>query len=157
MLLFLIGVTVSLQIGKVPGQLPAIESELGLSLFNVGLIVSIFSLIAAFGGIFIGAVSDRFGSLRLVVVGLALGGAASFAGSFAASALPLLASRVAEGFGFILATASTPALIANETSSSDRSKALGLWDAYMPAGMSAMMRRAALFLLAPWAGASFGG
>ena len=40
LLLFLIGVTVSLQIGKVPGQLPAIESELGLSLFNVGLIVS---------------------------------------------------------------------------------------------------------------------
>jgi CP family cyanate transporter-like MFS transporter len=74
LLLFLIGVTVSLQIGKVPGQLPAIESELGLSLFNVGLIVSIFSLIAAFGGIFIGAVSDRFGSLRLVVAGLALGG-----------------------------------------------------------------------------------
>jgi MFS family permease len=144
LLLFLIGVTVSLQIGKVPGQLPAIESELGLSLFNVGLIVSIFSLIAAFGGIFIGAVSDRFGSLRLVVAGLALGGAASFAGSFAASALPLLASRVAEGFGFILATASTPALIANETSSSDRGKALGLWGMYMPAGMSAMMVAAAL-------------
>jgi CP family cyanate transporter-like MFS transporter len=143
-LLFLIGVTVSLQIGKVPGELPAIETELGLTLFDIGLIVSIFSLIAAIGGIFIGALSDRFGSLRLAVAGLALGGAASFAGSFATSAFPLLASRVIEGLGFILATTSTPALIANETSPSDRGKALGLWGMYMPAGTSTMMLIAAL-------------
>ncbi len=143
-LLFLIGVTVSLQIGKVPGELSAIEIELQLTLFDIGLIVSIFSLIAAMGGIFIGALSDRFGSLRLAVTGLALGGAASFAGSFATSAFPLLASRVVEGLGFILATTSTPALIAVETSPSDRGKALGLWGMYMPAGTSLMMLLAAL-------------
>ena len=143
-LLFLIGVSVSLQIGKVPGELPAIETELGLSLFDIGLIVSIFSLIAATGGIFIGAVSDRFGSLRLAVAGLALGGLASFAGSFATSAFPLLVTRVIEGMGFILATTSTPALIANETIASDRGKALGLWGMYMPAGTSLMMLLAAL-------------
>jgi CP family cyanate transporter-like MFS transporter len=143
-LLFLIGVTVSLQIGKVPGELPAIETELGLTLFDIGWIVSIFSLIAAIGGIFIGALSDRFGSLRLAVAGLALGGAASFAGSFATSAFPLLLSRVIEGLGFILATTSTPALIANETSPSDRGKALGLWGMYMPAGTSTMMMLAAV-------------
>jgi MFS transporter, CP family, cyanate transporter len=143
-LLFLIGVTVALQVGKVPGQLPAIEGELGLSLFDIGLIISIFSLIAALGGIFVGALADRFGSLRLVVAGLALGGVASFAGSFAASGPPLLASRVIEGFGFILATTSTPALVVKETSSADRGKALGLWGMYMPAGMSAMMIAAAL-------------
>ena len=120
------------------------QAELGLTLFDVGLIVSIFSLIAAIGGILIGALSDRFGSLRLAVAGLALGGIASFAGSYAASAVPLLASRVVEGLGFILATTSTPALIANETSSADRGKALGLWGMYMPAGTSTMMLLGAL-------------
>ena len=148
-LLFLIGVAVSLQIGKVPGELSAIQGELGLSLFDVGLIVSIFSLIAAVSGIFIGALSDRFGSLRLAVSGLALGGLASFIGSFATSAFLLLASRVIEGLGFILATTSTPALIGNETSPSDRGKALGLWGMYMPAGTSIMMILAAL-LASAW-------
>ena len=148
-LLFLIGVTASLQIGKVPGELPAIQAELGLSLFDIGLIVSIFSLVAAIGGIFVGALSDRFGSLRLAVAGLALGGIASFVGSFAGSAAPLLASRVVEGLGFILATTSTPALIANETGLSDRGRALGLWGMYMPAGTSLMMVVAA-FLTGSW-------
>ncbi|MFI5011719.1 MAG: CynX/NimT family MFS transporter [Hyphomicrobiales bacterium] len=143
-LLFLIGVTAALQVGKVPGQLPAIERELGLSLFEIGLIISIFSLIAAIGGIFVGALADRFGNLGQLVAGLALGGAASFAGSFATSGAPLLAGRVVEGFGFILATTATPALIVKEAGEAERGRALGLWSMYMPAGMSVMMMAGAL-------------
>ncbi|SEC65912.1 Predicted arabinose efflux permease, MFS family [Rhizobiales bacterium GAS188] len=152
-LLFLIGVTAAFQVGKVPGQLPAIARELDLSLFSIGLIISIFSLIAAVGGIFIGSLADRFGSLRLIVTGLALGGLASLAGSFAESGQALLASRVVEGFGFILATTSTPSLIVAVTSAAERSKALGVWSMYMPAGMSSMMVFGALLsALLGWRG-----
>jgi MFS transporter, CP family, cyanate transporter len=140
----LIGVTAALQIGKVPGQLPAIERELRLSLFEVGLIISIFTLIAATGGIFLGALAVRLGNVRQIVSGLALGGLAGLAGSFAVGGELLLASRVVEGLGFLLATAATPTLIVNETREADRGKALGLWSMYMPAGMSAMMVAAAL-------------
>jgi CP family cyanate transporter-like MFS transporter len=143
-LICLIGVTVALQVGKVPVELQAIEAELSLSLFEIGLIISIFSLIAALGGIFVGALADRFGNLRLIVAGLSLGGMASLAGSFAASGEPLLISRIVEGLGFILATTATPALIVNETGEAQRGKALGVWSMYMPAGMSSMMVAAAL-------------
>ena len=68
-LLFLIGVTAAFQVGKVPGQLPAISAELDLSLFGVSLIISIFSLIAALGGVFVGTLANRFGNLRLMVSG----------------------------------------------------------------------------------------
>jgi MFS family permease len=143
-LVCLIGVTVALQIGKVPGQLPTVERELNLSLVENGLVLSIFSLIAAVGGIFVGALSARFGAVRQVMTGLALGGVATFAGSFATNGVALLASRVVEGLGFILATAATPTLIVGETRMEDRGRALGLWSMYMPAGMSAMMIVAAL-------------
>jgi len=152
-LVCLIGVTAALQIGKVPGQLPAIERELRLSLFENGLVLSIFSLIAAVGGIFVGVLAARLGNVRQIAIGLALGGLASLAGSFAPAGLPLLASRVVEGFGFILATAATPTLIVSETGEADRGRALGLWSMYMPAGMSAMMVIAALIgSFAGWRG-----
>jgi MFS family permease len=143
-LVCLIGVTAALQIGKVPGQLPPIARELGLSLFENGLVLSIFSLIAAVGGILVGVLAARIGNVRQIAIGLALGGLASLAGSLAPSDVALLASRVVEGFGFILATAATPTLIVSETSEADRGRALGLWSMYMPAGMSAMMIVAAL-------------
>ncbi len=152
-LVCLIGITAALQIGKVPVELPAIERELRLSLFQNGLVLSIFSLIAAGGGIFVGVLAARLGNVRQITTGLALGGLAGLAGSFATGGLPLLASRAVEGFGFILATAATPALIVNETTEADRGRALGLWSMYMPAGMSAMMIVAALIGdLAGWRG-----
>jgi MFS transporter, CP family, cyanate transporter len=143
-LLCLVGVTAAFQVGKVPGQLHALESQLDLSLFQAGLVLSIFNLIAALGGVLIGSLGDRFGNLRMIVAGLALGGAASAIGSQAMGAPLLLASRAVEGFGFILACTATPSLIVAETASADRGKALGLWSAYMPTGMSMMMVIAAL-------------
>jgi MFS family permease len=143
-LLCLAGVTAAFQVGKVPGQLHAMEGQLGFNLFEAGLTISIFNLIAALGGILIGTLADRFGNLRMIVAGLALGGAASALGSLASGAPALLASRAIEGFGFILATTATPSLIVAETAGADHGKALGLWSMYMPAGMSAMMLIAAL-------------
>ena len=152
-LLFLIGVTAAFQVGKVPGQLPAISAELDLSLFSVSLIISIFSLIAALGGVFVGTLANRFGNLRLMVSGLALGGLASLVASFAGSGTALIASRVVEGLGFIMATTSTPTLIVTQTSTLDRGKALGIWGMYMPAGMSGMMLMTALISsLLSWRG-----
>jgi MFS family permease len=143
-LVCLIGVTAALQIGKVPGQLPTIERDLGLSLFQNGLVLSIFSLVAAAGGIFVGVLSARFGAVRQIIAGLTLGGLASLAGSFVTTGSGLLATRVVEGLGFILASAATPTLIVGESSVDDRGRALGLWSMYMPAGMSSMMIIAAL-------------
>ena len=152
-LICLVGVTAALQIGKVPVELPAIERELRLGLFENGLIISIFSLIAALGGIFVGALAARFGNVRQIVAGLALGGLAGLAGSFAAGGPALLASRVVEGLGFILATTATPSLLVGEAGEPDRGRALGLWSMYMPAGMSAMMVVAALIgEMAGWRG-----
>jgi len=141
---FLGGCIAAFQIGKTAASLALIIDELGLSLFQAGLIVSLFTLVGALLGAGFGLVGDRFGHLRTACGGLAISAAGSLLGALTQDFAWLLATRLLEGFGFILAIVSLPSLISRSASPADRPLAMGLWGAFMPAGIGASM------LITPW-------
>jgi MFS transporter, CP family, cyanate transporter len=130
------GVVAAAFVGKLPGALPALSNEFGLSLVMAGWVVSMFNALAVVTAVFFGFVADRVGALRSCLAGLAalvLGGAA---GALAPSTEALLVSRFVEGAGFIAVGVSAPALIASAAVGRDRGLALGIWSAYMPFGFA---------------------
>jgi len=136
---FLAGCIAAFQIGKSFASLSLIIDELELNLIQAGLILSLFSLIAACAGAGFGLLSDRIGHLRMALCGLLISAGGAFLGATAASVELLLLSRLIEGFGFILAIVALPSLISGSASDRDRPLAMGLWGAFMPAGIGASM------------------
>ena len=136
---FLAGCIGAFQIGKTFASLSQIIAELSLSLVQAGLILSLFSLIAAVAGAGFGLLSDRIGHLRMALTGLVISAGGAFLGATAAGVELLLVSRLIEGFGFILAVVTLPSLISASTVDRDRPLAMGLWGAFMPAGIGASM------------------
>ncbi len=136
---FLAGCIAAFQIGKTFASLSIIIDELELSLFQAGLILSLFSLIAAFVGAGFGLLSDRVGHLHTALVGLVISACGAFLGSTASGIEVLLISRLIEGFGFILAIVALPSLISRSATDSHRPLVMGIWGAFMPAGIGASM------------------
>ena len=108
---FLAGCIGAFQIGKTFAALTLIIDELGLSLVQAGLVLSLFSLIAAFAGAGFGLLSDRVGHLYMALSGLVVSAGGTFLGATASGIEVLLLSRLIEGLGFILAIVALPSLI----------------------------------------------
>lgn len=140
------GVTAAFLIGKAPAALPVLRSELSLTLFEAGLVVAMFALLAAMGGLFIGALSDRFGQRRLAVVGLMTTIVSGAVGAFAPTPELLIASRVGEGVGFFMMSVSLPGIIGRLANDSNRQLAMGLWGAYLPLGAGLIMLAGGLIM-----------
>jgi MFS family permease len=136
---FLAGCVAAFQLGKTFASLTLIIDELSLSLVQAGLILSLFSLIAAFAGAGFGLLSDRIGHVRMALSGLAVSAGGAFLGAIAPDIDVLLLSRLIEGLGFILAIVALPSLISRSASDRDRPLAMGLWGAFMPAGIGLSM------------------
>lgn len=133
------GVVAAFQIGKAPAALPALRSDLGLSLIEAGWVISMFNVIGIALGMLIGAFADQLGHRRMVLGGLAAVAASSLLGAAAPGSAVLLLSRFVEGLGFIVVVVATPGLIVRATAPSDLKLAFGAWGAYMPAGTATMM------------------
>lgn len=144
------GLAAGAQMGKVPPALPAIRSDLGLTLIESGLVHTMMYTIGAALGVFGGAIADRFGQKRFALVGLGFMIAGGVLGAAAPGYGSLLLSRFLEGLGFILFTVSAASLITAATLPRDRATAFSLWACYMPAGGTLVM------LAAPLALATFG-
>lgn len=136
---FLAGCIAAFQIGKTFASLSIIIDELDLSLLQAGLILSLFSLIAAFAGAAFGLAADRIGHLRTATIGLLVSAGGSFLGAPAPNIELLLVSRLIEGFGFIIAIVALPSLISQSASDRHRPLVMGIWGAFMPAGIGASM------------------
>ena len=136
---FLAGCIGAFQIGKTFASLALIIAELDLSLVQAGLILSLFSLIAAFAGAGLGLLCDRVGHLHMAMSGLFISACGAFLGATASGIEVLLLSRLIEGFGFILAIVALPSLISRSATERSRPLAMGLWGAFMPAGIGISM------------------
>ena len=138
-MLFAGGIAVSFLVGKAPAALPVMRLELGLSLFQAGLVVSIYSLISGVSGAFFGMLADRFGHRKVALSGMTIAVLAGVAGAGATSPAFLLATRAIEGLGFFITVISLPALMLRQTTMAGRQKVMGLWSGYMPLGMGTML------------------
>ena len=124
--IFLGGCLTAAMIGKVATALSIIMPELNLSLFQGGLVVALFSIVAALSGILLGVMSSKIGQLRGALIGLGCCAVGSALGAFADGFYSLVLTRLLEGLGFILVMVSMPPLIQRVTSQRDRPVAMGL-------------------------------
>lgn len=140
------GGVAALQVGKLPPALPALQSELGLSLVQSGFLLSMVQLAGLTLAVFMGALSDGMGLRRSMVRGLLLLALASALGGMTHSAPVLLACRALEGLGLLLVVLPAPALIRRLVPGPQLTGMLGVWGAYMPTGTALALLLGPLFI-----------
>ena len=133
------GVVVGYAVGKVPPTIGLVSDEFGLDRVTAGWLASIFFAYGAAFGVLTGLAGGRFGARALLLTGALVLVLSGIAGAFATGAGMLLAVRVFEGISFAAITASAPKITLDATRPEDRNLALGIWSAYMPAGMALAM------------------
>lgn len=130
------GVIASLHLGKVAPAIPVLTDTLGLTLVQAGFLLSLIQLAGMLTGVLVGIASDKAGLLRSIMIGQLTLCAASIAGMWADQAYQLLILRGVEGFGFLLAVLSAPALLRQLVTPDKLTRTIGFWGAYMPIGTS---------------------
>ncbi|WP_315831774.1 CynX/NimT family MFS transporter [Bradyrhizobium prioriisuperbiae] len=139
------GVVASLQIGKVAIAAPLIQHDLQLSLTAVGWLSAVIALLGALGGVAAGGIVAAIGDRRVLTAGLVAAALGAAGGAMANGYSMLLASRIAEGFGFLLVTIAGPAVLQRIAPVERRNIAIALWSCFMPTGMALAMLTAPLF------------
>jgi MFS family permease len=147
-LLIITGVLAAFQVGKGAIAVPALRSDLELTLYFASWIVGALGGLGAFIGVPAGLVLSRFAPRRVLIAGLTTIGVSSIAGALAESGPLLLATRVVEGFGFICTILSAPRLLGLVTVPRDTPLSFALWGCYMPVGSAAVMLAGPAFITA---------
>ncbi len=143
------GMAVSLNVGKVPLSLPVMRSELGLTLVQAGWVSSVLITLAVFSALALGLAAGRIGALRMVLGGLLLSALASLAALGTPEVngfVPLLATRIVEGAGFLSVVVAAPTLISAAAPPHSRRFALAIWGCYMATGAGTAMALSPLLL-----------
>lgn len=149
----LCGVAVAMNVGKVPIAMPQLRAEFGLSLVAAGWVSSMINTLAVTTALLFGLLGDRVGALRMCFIGLSFSALGGVVALFAGDETALLVSRFAEGAGVVCVAVSAPALLSVACNPIDRRFALGIWSAYLPAGVSLIMLLAPLVTpLGGWRG-----
>ena len=133
------GVIVALQIGKAVIAVPVLQKELALSLTFASWIIGAYGVIGAIGGLPMGIAVSLFRARTALIVGLIACGLGSLAGALAGNGAMLIASRIVEGCGFLIAVIAIPRLLRTVIAARDSDTVLAFWGAYMPAGSLIMM------------------
>lgn len=132
-----VGVTCALHVGKLPVAIPVLRESLGLSLVQAGFLLSLVQLAGMTLGLAVGLMADRLGPRRVMLAGLLLLATGSALGALAPNVHVLLATRVIEGMGFLMAVLPAPGLLRQRVQHAPTlSRSLGWWGAYMPLGTS---------------------
>jgi len=119
--------TLTVMAGAILGPIvPAIQSSLGVSESNAGLIITTHGLLIVLVSPIAGTIIDRMGPRRPFIFGLVVYGLGGGAGLVIDSFLPLLASRAVLGVGVAFVYASISVLIYNQYSGQQMNRALGL-------------------------------
>lgn len=117
--------------------LPAIERELGGGLAAQQWIVDAYLLTLGSLILVAGAVSDVYGRIRVLRVGIVLFGIASVAIAASPDPLVLIVARAVQGVGGALLVPSSLALITSAMSGALQAKAIGIWTALTSAALLA--------------------
>jgi EmrB/QacA subfamily drug resistance transporter len=128
--LLLAAFVINLDTTLVNVALPTLVRELHATTSQLQWVVDAYNLVFAALLLTCGSLSDRLGRKGMLLTGLAVFGAASVAGSFAASPGWLIAARAVMGLGAAMTFPATLSLISNVfTGRAERARAIGLWGA----------------------------
>lgn len=105
---------------------PAIATSLAISVHQVSLTISIYIFVLAFGQLFGGPLSDRFGRQKVMLAGMAIFALSSLALAFAQSLNQFLVLRAIQAFGGGWAIVTVPALVRDRLSGLEAAKFFSL-------------------------------
>jgi len=149
----LCGVAVAMNVGKVPIAMAQLRADFGLTLVAAGWVASMINTMAMTTALLFGLLGDRIGAFRMCATGLGVCIAGGLCGLVAGNEAALLVSRFAEGAGVVAVAVSAPALLSSASTPADRPFALGIWGAYLPAGVGlAMLLAPAVLPIGGWRG-----
>ncbi|MER6300826.1 MFS transporter [Kitasatospora sp. NPDC001539] len=116
-------------------SIPPIAQDLEAGAQDIQWIID--SYILVFAGLLLtsGSLSDRFGRRKVMIIGLALFGAASLVAAVAASPGQLIAGRVLMGVGGALVMPSTLSILITVFDDEERPKAIAAWSAVAMVGL----------------------
>lgn len=105
---------------------PAIADNLNVSIHQVSLTISVYVFVLAFGQLFGGPLSDRFGRDKIMLAGLSLFTVASLAVSYASSINEFLLLRTLQAFGGGWVMVCVPALVRDRLSGREAARFFSL-------------------------------
>lgn len=140
------GIIAAFQVGKAAIAVPALRDDLSISLVFASWIVGALGALGALIGVPAGLFLSRVPPRRALLLGLTVLGLGSLAGGLTENGALLLATRVAEGFGFVCTILSAPRLFAFVTEPRDTPLSFALWGCYMPTGTAVMMLAGPAFI-----------
>lgn len=108
----------------------------GLRASQIGVlwIINSYTLTLAACLLPVGAIGDRWGRKKILVVGLVLFGMATIAALFASSAATMIAARVVAGIGAAMIMPVTLSIITSSFPPESRGKAIGIWAGFAGGG-----------------------
>lgn len=115
--------------------IPPLAADLGASAQDIQWILE--SYILVFAGLLLtsGSLSDRFGRRRVMIIGLALFGAASLLATYAGSPVQLIVARAVMGIGGALIMPSTLSILITVFDEKERRTAMAAWSAVAMLGL----------------------
>ncbi|MDB3879795.1 MFS transporter [Alphaproteobacteria bacterium] len=128
------GTLSGINIAKLAPSINELSISFGLSLSQIGLLASVFTLIMVVVGVLIGGIVRGAGTKRILMAALiiaCIGNAISLTGS---SVTSLFFGRAIEGVSLIALTLTAPSLLAQHTDPANRGWVMGTWGGFMPLG-----------------------
>jgi DHA1 family multidrug resistance protein-like MFS transporter len=117
--------------------IPYYAGNLGLNIYDTGLIVSIYSYVNAICIIPAGIISDRWGRRTFMITGLVISTIAPFLYPLAQDAAALYVIRILHGLGSALFMPTALALVTDITGEGEHGKAMGWYTASSQLGLMA--------------------
>ena len=143
----LAGMCAALHVAKIPPALPSLQTELGLSLLQAGLLLSSVQAASMTLGLAVGLSVDGWGLKRSMLFGLGVLCVASALGGFTHQADVLLLLRAIEGVGFLCVVMPAPSLIRRTVLPEQLNARMGWWGTYMPFGNALALLVGPLFVV----------
>jgi predicted MFS family arabinose efflux permease len=135
-LLYAVGLIASSFLGKIAPIGPPLQQDLGLTLAQLGWMVSSITAVAGVLGAGVGIWLAGFGARRALLLGLVILAGAGMLTAAGTSADLMIAARVAEGLGYLLVVVAAPTLIVRLSRGADQATALAIWGTFIPVGLA---------------------
>jgi MFS family permease len=136
-LLWLLGVLAAAQFAKMSIIAPLLRATFGLSLPQIGWLISLLEVGGGLFGFAAGLALARASVRRFLLLGLMILAATSIVESLTSSMTVLFGARAIEGVGYLLVVIAAPTAIAATASDAVRPRALALWSTFVPVGIAA--------------------
>src|SRR5690606_31907889 len=134
--IILAGYLAAIHVGKLSAVLPILQQDLGLSFTQAGFSLSLVQGAWMLFALCIGALSEKVGLKRCLILALIILGLSSMAGLWIQHVAALYFFRFTEGIGFLTISLCAPAILKRISRAATLNFKMGLWSSYMGVGVS---------------------